>query len=489
MPKPRPPLGAVLRFYRFFLGWTEKDLARALGIRKPGLISEYERGIKELSRERLEELLAVMGVPPEAIDAALFALAFAPSPVSPGSPVEPSPAERRSLYQTAALAGLRAVAATFDRLTANLRRLHATRARRQAEWLWKTLQSLAPEQRRLKVERERRYWQWALAERVATQSFRAAAHQADQATELASLALRIAELAPVGETFRCRLQGYVLGFVANSLRVQGELRAAEEAFLRSDQLWEAGAAADPGLLDGSLLLELKASLRRNQGRFEEALSLLDQAVKASGSEEAQGRIRINRANTLKRMGDSEAAIAELREAERLTERSADPRLPFLVRFTLANNLRELERYTEVQELLPEVRALAERLGNELDQIRVVWLHARVGAALGRREEALAALEQVRRYFTAKRMAFDAALATLEVAVLQLEQGQTAEVKRLAAGMLWIFKAQRVHQEALAALKLFCEAAEKEDATVELARRVAEYLRKAQHNPELHFEAA
>jgi tetratricopeptide (TPR) repeat protein len=490
MPKAKPPtLGAVLRFFRFALGWTEKDLAQALCI-QPTLISAYERGPnpKPLSRDRLEELLAVMKVPPEAIDAALFALALALPAANPGSPVDPSPADRRSIYQNAAVAGLKAVASTSAQLTANFRRIRAARARRQAAKLWKALQELAPEQRRLKVERERRYWQWALAERVAAESERAAAHQADQAVELASLALRIAELALVSEIFRSRLQGYVLGFMGNALRVQGDLPGAEEAFLRSEQLWEAGAAADPGLLDGSRLLDLKASLRRNQGRFEEALSLLDQAVRLNGSEEAQGRCRIKKANTLKRMGDSEGAIAELRQAERLTERSADPRLPFLVRFTLAANLQELERYTEAQELLPQVQTLAERLGNELDLVRVVWLHARVGAALGRREEALAALERVRRYFTAKRMAFDAALATLELAVLELEQGRSAEAKRLAAGMLWIFKAQGVHQEALGALKLFCEAAEKEEATAGLARRMVEYLNRARHDPQLRFEA-
>jgi transcriptional regulator with XRE-family HTH domain len=489
MPKPRPPsLGAVLRFYRFALGWTEKDLARALGIRRPVLISEYERGTKELSRERLEELLAVMGLPPETIDAALYALAIAPPPANPGSPVDPSPAERRSLYRTAAVAGLRAVEATLERLTANLRRRHAAGARRQAARLWKTLQGLAPEQRRLAVERERRYWQWALAERVAADSARAAAHQAGQAVELASLALRLAELALVGETFRCRLQGYVLGFVANSLRVQGELRAAEEAFLRSDQLWEAGAAADPGLLDGSRLLDLKASLRTYQGRFQEALALLDQARLASRSEEAWGRFLIKKATNLELMGQHEQAIATLREAENLAEGARAPRQLFLIRFTLVSNLKELEKYTEAEALLPEVRQLAEGLGNELDVIRVRWLEAGLAAALGRREEALAALEQVRRYFTVKRIAFDAALASLELAVLELEQGRTAEVKRLTAGMLWIFEAQGVHQEALAALRLFCEAVQKEEATAGLARRVTEYLRKARHNPELRFQA-
>jgi hypothetical protein len=45
----------------------------------------------------------------------------------------------------------------------------------------------------------------------------------------------------------------------------------------------------------------------------------------------------------------------------------------------------------------------------------------------------------------------------------------------------------VHREALAALKLFCEAVEEETATAELARRIVGYLYRAQHQPELRFE--
>ena len=487
MPKAKPPtLGAVLRFFRFALGRTDEDLARALGI-QPALISAYEHGRKPLSRDRLEELLTVIEVPPEAIDAVLLALAIVHPATNPGSPVDPSPADRRSIDQSAAMAGLKAVESTLAQLTANARRLHAAQARQQAGRLWKTLSPLNPEKRQATVEKNRRYWAWALAERICAESERAAAHRADEGVELAGLALRIAELALVGETFRSRLQGYAWGFVANSWRVHGELSRAEEAFLRSDVLWKAGAPADPGLLDGSLLIELKASLRRYQGRTTEALSLLDQALSASGSEEAQCRIRINKANTLELMGESEGAIAELRQAMRLSERSRNQRLPFLVRFALASNLHELARYTEAQELLPKVQELAKRLGNELDLVRVLWLQGRLAAALGRVEEALAAWEQVRRYFTSKRIAYDAALVTLELAVLNLEHGKAGEVKRLTAGMLWIFESQAVHQEALAALGLFCEAVRKEEANAGLARRVADYLQRARHQPGLRFE--
>lgn len=49
-------------------------------------------------------------------------------------------------------------------------------------------------------------------------------------------------------------------------------------------------------------------------------------------------------------------------------------------------------------------------------------------------------------------------------------------------MVAIFRAQRVQQEALAAVLVFQKAADRERATIEQARRLAGYLRQAQHGP-------
>ncbi len=488
MPKPRPSaLGATLRFLRFANGWSEGDLARALGI-TPVLISRYERGSKKLYRQRLEELLAVMGVPPEAIDGALYTLGVGLPAEDPGSPVDPTPEERQIIDQAAAVAGQGAAEATRAKLTANIRQLRADKDRSQAGELWQTLQVLSPGQRLTAVETERKYWSWALVEKICAESTRAAAHRADRAMELARLALRTAELVPASEAWSSRLQGYAWAFVANARRVQGDLPGAEEAFLRSDHLWKAGASADLGLLDGSRLLDLKASLRSYQGRLGEALNLLDQALQTAKTDEAQVRILIQKAIALRFMELYKQSNDTLRRAAALVQVKQDRRISWLIRFNLAVNLWQLGDYEEADALLPEVRELAVGLGNELDLVRVLWLEGRVLAGLDRPQEALPILEQVRRYFTASQIAYDAALASLEVAVFYLERERTREVKRLAEEMLWIFKSQGVHQEALAALRLFCEAARREEATADLARRVVHYLVKARNNPGLRFEA-
>jgi tetratricopeptide (TPR) repeat protein len=477
----------MLRFERINRGWSETDLAVAAGFSSPSLVSEYEKGSKELSRERLEELLSLMGVPAEAIDAYLFARQLTSPQVSLGSPVNPSPAEQRSIHRAATQAGLWSFKATQERLTENVRRRRAARDRRQAEELGKTLMELPPKRWWSAVEGEKRYWTWAFAEWLCAASEQAAAHQAEQAMALDRLALRVAERVSGTVAWRSLLLGFVWAFVANSRRVQGDLPGAEQAFRRSDRLWAAGADANTGLLDASRLLDLKASLLRQQGRYEEALSLLSQAFSACHSAEARARILIKKATTLTKRGNHEEAIAALTEAEPMSAGAKDPRLSWLVRFSMTGALWHLARYKEAEALLPEVRETAVRLGNQLDLFRVLWLAGRIAAGMGRREEALAALEQVQRYFTVNRIAFDAALASLEVAVLYLEEGRTAEVKKLAEEMYWIFKSQEVTEEVLEALRLFCEAAKQEEATAELARRVVEFLQKACHQPHLRFE--
>jgi tetratricopeptide (TPR) repeat protein len=134
-----------------------------------------------------------------------------------------------------------------------------------------------------------------------------------------------------------------------------------------------------------------------------------------------------------------------------------------------------------------VRELAESLGNNIDLVRLLWLEGKCAAGLGQRDKALTSLEQVRRAFEDRKLPFDFALASLDLALLYREEGRSAEIKALAGEMLRIFEAQQVHREALGAVILFQEAAEKEQVTAALALRLGAYLRRAQSAPGLRFE--
>ena len=345
--------------------------------------------------------------------------------------------------------------------------------RREAAEIWAALEKHPIPKRRRLIAISSRSGSGALAVQGCEASLRLVAHKAEDALELADLALSIAERVPGDESWRSRLKGYCWAHIANARRVANDHEGADQGFARAWKLWEAGADSGPKLLEEWLLPALEASLRRDQRRFPEALELTDRAKACNGgsSPTALLTLLLKEESILSQMGDPRRALAALAEAAPLVEASGDRQLLFTLRFNMADDLTHLERYREAAAILPEVRKLAEELGNELDLIRLVWLESKVAAGLGRNETAIAGLEQVGRVFTGLEMPYDAALSALDLAVLWLKAGRTTEVQELAVAMRWIFEAKGIDREALAALKLFCDAARQEAATVDLARKV------------------
>jgi len=209
---------------------------------------------------------------------------------------------------------------------------------------------------------------------------------------------------------------------------------------------------------------------------------LEQARAGCGNDPiAAGRILLNKEHVFDEMGDALGSLAALEEATPLIEGAGDARLFWVLLFKKTNNLVHLERYRGAAELLPKVHELAVELRNELDLVRVVWLRSKVAAGLGQTEEAIAGLEQVGQDFTALDLPYDAALSWLDLAVLLLKAGRTAEVRELAERMIRIFESKGIAREALAALQLFLTAALQEAATVELARQAIADIEQARRS--------
>ena len=481
-PKPpAPPLNAALTVLRVLRGWPQNELAAVLGC-APTLLSDYEAGRKPLSRERLDEIAAVLGLPAGAVDQTLSYIKSMYSQFAPEGGALASGSRAETV-----VAQVAAAAEMFARAVVSLGPLRrAEEARAQARALWERLKGQPPDRRRLLVENSLEFRSWALCELVCEKSLEAAADRADRALDLAGLAVRISELAPGEMAWRKRLQGYALAHLANARRVSGDLPAADETFARARSLWGGGAAGDHGFLQEALISGMEASLRMNQRRLPEALALLDQALTADRGT-LRRQLLISRANILELLGDFEGAVNALREVAPVITDEEGPRLRWLVLFTMANNLLLAGRPEETEALVPQLRELAAQLSNELDAIRLRWLEGRIAAALGYREKAMVALSGVREDLATRRIAYDAALVSLELAALFLEVNRTGEVRSLARQILWIFQVQGVHREVLAALRLFCEAAERETATLEMVRRMLNYLRLAQNDPSLRFE--
>ncbi len=319
-----------------------------------------------------------------------------------------------------------------------------------------------------------------LCVQLCEESARAASRDLAAAAVLARLARETADRleGPEGT----RLQGLAAAFEANVVRVSGELQIADNAFEEAIRQWNAGTDHD-GVLDPGRILDLQASLRRDQRRFDEALRLLDEAETVGRSPE---RVMINRGFTLEVMGEYERAVEVLREAEPKVLRLGDPRLLYMLRFNLGVNETHLKHHAEAAVLVRQVRELASERGDEIEISRTMWLEGRIAAGLGQIGEARKLLGQARREFTAHGMTYDVALALLEEAALLLIEDRTSEVRELAGELTVVFESKGVHWEALAALRLFQEAAEREAATADFARSVLRYLFRARHDQGLQF---
>jgi len=485
--KSLPDLSLVLTFLREGQGVSLADLGKLSGI-SPNLLNDYEAGRKKLIRSRLDHIVSFLGLGPETIDATLARLEAnrAASRVPRDAANRPSPAHRRIEAVAGRMAGM---AAEFGRSVLSLLTVEgeALQERQRADYLWSRLKRRSPDEWQALLEDSRKFRSWGLCERLAAESVEAAADSPARALELARLALQIAELVPGEETWRWRLQGYAGAFVANALRVCGDHPGADKAFARAKKLWEAGEPSDLGLLNGVWVPWIEATLRAAQRRFPEALKRIEEALEED-QRDLRGQILLSKARIFGALGDAEKSTAALREAAPLIDINQDPRTALGVRFELLVNLCVRDRAAEAEARLSEVRDLAERLGKELDLVRIVWLEGSVAAGVGRTTEAIAAFKQTRRAFAAHGIAFDYALVSLELALVLLKQSHTAEVRAIAQEMLAIFREQEVPREALAALKVFCDAAKREVATVELTNRVIHYLHRAQHDPELPFDS-
>lgn len=489
-------LGRRLAILREARDLSQAELARKAGITASSL-SQYEAGKRMPEVATLFRILAALGYGLAALDwTGEFCLGLRLTQRSRSSKDVPDPL-RAQIVSLAAEAGsavnrLADAVALLAGSAPVSDQIHAIAAqegyplpedRAKAAELWERLQNYPHEVRCAFIAEFQEFQIWSLAELLSHLSEDAASDNAQAALELARLAVNVAERVEGDQGIRSRVVGYALGYLGNAQRVQGDLVAAGQSFVLSDEKWKAGVGFPEDLLSEARLLDLKSSLYRAQRDLPGALSLLDEAL-AVGKPEVYGRILIKKAKVLAEQNDLATAIATLKEAEPHIDPQRDSYLWLCLRHNLMDYLSKTDRFSEAEKMLPEVKKLSQK---ELDRIRLRWAEGRIAAGLGRTQQGIDLLSQVRAEFVSRKMWFDAALVTLELAVVFLQQGRTDMVKTLAAHLAPIFKSNGVHREALAALNLFRKAADQETVTLELARGLVAFLRKAQHDPELKFE--
>lgn len=128
------------------------------------------------------------------------------------------------------------------------------------------------------VRDHRRFHTLAVCEVLIERSFDAGFSDPAQAIELAELSIQASDLIGCGQYCRSVVQDVrarAWAHLGNARRLAGDLTGAEGALLRAESLLEDGSA-DP--LEEARVLDFKASVLSDLGRFERAAETLDAVI-------------------------------------------------------------------------------------------------------------------------------------------------------------------------------------------------------------------
>lgn len=363
--------------------------------------------------------------------------------------------------------------------------------RSEAPGLMVELTGYPSEQRVLVLKNSPRFHTWGLFELLIERSLETSIRSPAYAEELGLLALHLSnylDLERYGETIIEDLRARAWAYIGNSYRVRSHLEKAEEAFITAYAHLRRGTQ---DFLERAVILDLEASLRRDQRRFDQATRLLKRAITIflqSEQRHRAGRSLVNLSTVHHYAGDPEGGIPLLFQAIPLIDPEQEPRLLICARHNLVDYLAASGRFLEAQRLYRDTRPLYRSFPDAWTQNRRKWVKGKIARGLGQADQAESLFLAARDGFINEGIPYDTALVSLELATLYAEQRRTADLKRLAEEMVPIFSSLHIHREALAALAYLKQAAKAERATVELVTGVAAYLRRAQHDPSLRFSA-
>jgi hypothetical protein len=331
----------------------------------------------------------------------------------------------------------------------------------------------------------RRFRGVSLAARLLDESKKVVPADPRSAYELAETAEAVLRQTPAAPGL-VDLFARAAAFLGNALRAQGRLQEARPRFELARFFIQ-----QEGVTDLSLIAEIDSCegvLALDQRRLADAERLLTRSihlytVARDRPASAHPRLTLGRLHALR--GEYVQAIESARSAAEAAG-AGDRRLALYARHNQATYLCEIGSFETAAATVQEARDLYQGFPDPFTQLRLAWVEGKIAAGLGRPEDAERAFRIVRQGFLDRALSYDAALVSIDLALLYARQSRTAELKTLAEEMHPLFAAEDLHQEAAAALLFFQEAARQEAVTVGLLEELAAYLKAARGNPRLRF---
>jgi hypothetical protein len=265
------------------------------------------------------------------------------------------------------------------------------------------------------------------------------------------------------------LQAYALAELGNSQRIVDDFTTAEATL--SAAVDRAGrGTGDPRLL--AYLMDLTASLYTDLRRFTEALRLRDMvyAIYAkTGDRHMVGSALISKAFSLINSLRAEEAVPVLTQGLTMIDAARDPKLVNVGVLNLIWSLVECGQPSQADSLFRLSEAFLSTQIERVDAVKCAWLEGRIAAALDEEEraerrfrDALAGYEQIK-------IPGYAAMVSIDLALLWLRAGRTAEIAPLIEETIATFRSFGFQRDVIGILLVVHEALKKSQVTEALLR--------------------
>jgi len=337
------------------------------------------------------------------------------------------------------------------------RGVHQARERRRAPALVDRVLALPPDEWDRAIRSSPRLQSYAFARQALARSRAGWTDEPRRSERLAQLALEVANRLGAAEHGRRTLEDLrskAWGYIANCRRLRSDYAAVPEALQAAADHLERGTGDER---DRAVLLRFTGSYLVDTGRDEQATAVCfhGQEVAAELKDthlEVEHLVLTAKARWLST--DWDDAFGILRKAARRHRPEQDPRFALILATTLALFESELghPRRALAAFRRPEPSLLS-RLGR-MDLGRFAWGEAMIHRRLGDLDLAVALLSEGRQAFVDSPSPVIYGCATLDLADIHLDVGQSGHARALAAEAFPLFALQGLEREMLDALDLF-----------------------------------
>lgn len=299
----------------------------------------------------------------------------------------------------------------------------------------------------------------ALIDRLLRRTLSLRFQEPGEMVALAEAACALSEALPV-ETYGARLvndvQARAWAELGNALRVADDLAGAARALARAQELAAQGTRSFPLI---GRLESLLASLLTDQRRFGEAVEILERLENAYRARKQTGllaKVLVQMGHVRTQAHEPEHAIIVYQRALLLLEPGHRLRLPVV--HSLALNWVEIGQFEAARTLIERHRWLYRRSG-KLNEIRLFWLEGKIACGLGDLRKAEGKLHTARLSYLRVDQNYDAALVSLDLALVFARQERRKELRLLIEQMLTTFRTLGIAREAIATLLLLQKSCE------------------------------